>query len=70
MEDGAAQTAVDIESAVSKLLHQANPRGNEIVRYLARTTSAYADVILAELEVQGTGSSNHLGKESKEVATQ
>ncbi|MNQ49680.1 phiKZ-like phage internal head protein [compost metagenome] len=70
MEDGAAQTAVDIESAVSKLLHQANPRGNEIVRYLARTTSAYADVILAELKVEGAGSSNHLGKDSKEVATQ
>jgi hypothetical protein len=74
MEDGAAQTASDLESAVGKLLHSANPRGNEIVRYLARTTSAYADVILAELNVEGTGSDGgkpkQLGNDSKEVATQ
>lgn len=71
MEDGAAQTAVDIETAVGKLLHQANPRGNEIVRYLAKTTSAYADVILAELKVEGVSSEpKQLGNDSKEVATQ
>lgn len=72
MEDGAAQTAADLETAVGKLLHSANPRGNEIVRYLARTTSAYADVILAELKVEGTGSDKpkQLGNDSKEVATQ
>lgn len=56
MEAGAASTASDFESSVGKLLHQANPRGDEIIRYLARTTSAYADVILAELKVPGTGS--------------
>ena len=49
MEDGAAQVATDMESAVGKLLHEANPRGNEIIRYLARTASAYADVCLAEV---------------------
>lgn len=53
MEDGAANTASEIESAAGKVLHKANPRGNEIIRYLARTTSAYADVILAELNVDG-----------------
>ncbi|MCY1413910.1 phiKZ-like phage internal head protein [compost metagenome] len=73
MEDGAAQTASDLESAVGQLLHKANPRGNEIVRYLARTTSAYADVILAELGVTGSGGDSEpkkLGNDSKEVATQ
>ncbi|QBJ02635.1 internal head protein [Pseudomonas phage Psa21] len=63
LEDAAATTAEEITSAVGKLLHQANPRGNEIVRYLARTTSAYADVILAELKVDGAA-----GSDSKEVA--
>jgi hypothetical protein len=53
MEDSAAGTAEEIASAAGKLLHAANPRANEIVRYLARTTSAYADVILAELKVDG-----------------
>jgi hypothetical protein len=56
MEDSAAGTAEEIASAAGKLLHQANPRANEIVRYLARTTSAYADVILAELKVDGAAS--------------
>lgn len=64
MEDGAAATAEEISSAVGKLLHQANPRGNEIVRYLARTTSAYADVIFKELKVEGSGTPS----DSKEVA--
>lgn len=62
MEEGAAKTASDIESQVGNLLHKANPRGNEIVRYLARTASAYADVILAEVGVAGA-------KNDKEVAT-
>lgn len=53
MEKGAAETASNIESQVGQLVHKANPRGNEIIRYLARTTSAYADVILAELNVDG-----------------
>uniref|UniRef100_A0AB39CCM7 Internal head protein n=1 Tax=Pseudomonas phage RVTF4 TaxID=3236931 RepID=A0AB39CCM7_9VIRU len=65
MEDGAASKAGEIETAVGKLLHQANPRGNEIVRYLARTTSAYADVIFKELKVEGSGEASA----SKEVAT-
>lgn len=65
MEDGAASTASEIESAAGKLLHQANPRGNEIVRYIARTTSAYADVIFKELKVEGSGTPS----DSKEVAT-
>lgn len=53
MEKGAGETAESISSAAGSLLHKANPRGNEIIRYLARTTSAYADVILAELNVDG-----------------
>ncbi|WDS62334.1 internal head protein [Pseudomonas phage D6] len=65
LEDGAAKTAEEIESAVGKLLHSANPRGNEIIRYLARTTSAFADVILAELKVNNDNGS---GSDSKEVA--
>lgn len=49
MEASAGETAGQIVSAVSNLLHKANPRGNEIIRYLAHTTSAYVDVVLAEL---------------------
>lgn len=53
MEEGASKTAEAFESKVGQLLHKANPRGNEIIRYLARTTSAFADVIIAELKLSG-----------------
>jgi len=64
MENSAAENADNMSSSVGQLLHKANPRGNEIIRYLARTTSAYVDVILAELKVNNDKGSS----DSKEVA--
>jgi hypothetical protein len=49
MEDSAVNSAEELARHVNTVVHKTNPRGNEIIKYLVRTASAYVSVLAAEV---------------------
>lgn len=55
LDEKSKSEAGAVVSAAMSILHKTNPRNAEIVKYVARTTSAYVDLCLAEM---GSGAQN------------